>query len=223
MLNQESIQFLDDLRANNNREWFTEHKKQYELFKKNYHQLVADFLTKIVPFDATLSQLEVKNCVFRINRDIRFSKDKSPYKAHLGIWMASAAKNAESAGYYLHIERGQCFVGGGMYSPQPEQLNKIRKEINFFYDDFQEIIQNQEFINTYGNLNRNENSTLKTAPKGFEKDHPGIEYLKLKSFTATQKFELEEVLSPDFTDRMIQKMLVLKPFNDFINRALLTE
>ena len=132
MVSESTIQFLKDLKTNNNREWFLDNKKRYEAVKKEYYQLTADFLDSMKPLDPALELLEVKNCVFRINRDIRFSKDKSPYKTHLGIWLSTGAKNVESAGYYLQIDTENPFVGGGMYCPQPEQIQKIRKVINFF-------------------------------------------------------------------------------------------
>ena len=223
MLSKDTLQFLEDLKANNNRDWFLDNKKRYETVKKDYHQLVASLLDAMKPLDPALEMLEVKNCTFRINRDVRFSKDKSPYKTNLGIWLSTGAKNAEASGYYLHIENGSCFVGGGLYCPQPDQLQKIRKEIHFFYDDLQEIINDPSFQSTYQNLNRDENSTLKNPPKGYDKEDPAVEFLKLKSFTATQKFDSKLVTQKDFVDTIVKKMIVLKPFNDFINRALYTE
>ncbi|MBZ4036666.1 DUF2461 domain-containing protein [Flavobacterium sp. 17A] len=223
MLTKESLQFLDDLRKNNNREWFQENKKRYEVFKKDYHQLVSDFLDEMKPLDPSLELLEVKNCTFRINRDIRFSKDKSPYKAHLGVWMSTGAKGANRAGYYVHIEKGASFIAGGFYSPEAEDLKKVRKEIAFFYDDLQEILNDKNFKKEFENLDINENNSLKSMPRGYEKDHPAIEFLKLKSFTATQVYNVSEVLEKDFVKKMSQKLIALKPLNDFINRALETE
>jgi uncharacterized protein (TIGR02453 family) len=117
MLTNDSLQFLDDLKANNNRDWFLDNKKRYEIFKKDYHQLVGAFLNMMKPLDASLELLEIKNCCFRINRDIRFSKDKSPYKDHLGIWMTTGAKGKNRAGYYVHISRSTSFIAGGFYCP----------------------------------------------------------------------------------------------------------
>ena len=191
--------------------------------KKDYHQLVADFLEAMKPLDPSLEMLEVKNCTFRINRDIRFAKDKSPYKSHLGIWMAPTSATGEMAGYYLHIDKEGCFVGGGLYNPMPEQLQKIRKEINFFHDDLQEILNDKSFKSIYHDLNRHEGKMLKNPPRGYEKDHPAIEFLKLKSFETSQKFDFEEILKEDFVTKMSKKLLVLKPLNDFINRALTSE
>ncbi|WP_426483948.1 DUF2461 domain-containing protein [Flavobacterium sp. 2] len=223
MLAKESLQFLDDLKKNNNREWFQENKKRYEVFKKDYHQLVSDFLDAMKPLDPSLELLEVKNCTFRINRDIRFSKDKSPYKAHLGVWMSSGIRGLNRAGYYVHIEKGASFIAGGFYSPESEDLKKVRKEIAFFYDDLQEILNEKDFKKEFGNLDFNENNSLKSMPRGYEKDHPAIEFLKLKSFTATQKYDISEVTQKDFVSKISKKLIALKPLNEFINRALDTE
>jgi len=220
MLTKDTLQFLEDLKANNNREWFLENKKRYEAVKKDYHQLVGSLLDAMKPLDPSLEMLEVKNCVFRINRDVRFSKDKSPYKTNLGIWISPGSKHIEAPGYYLHIENGNCFVGGGLYCPQPDQLQKIRKEIHFFYDDLTEILNDQKFKSTYQNLTRDENSTLKNPPKGYDKEDPAIEFLKLKSFTAIQKIDTKLATQKDFVSVIAEKMIVLKPFNSFIDRAL---
>nr|WP_315222995.1 DUF2461 domain-containing protein [uncultured Flavobacterium sp.] len=223
MLTKESLQFLDDLKKNNNRDWFQDQKKRYEIFKKDYHQLVQDFLDAMKPLDPSLELLEVKNCTFRINRDIRFSKDKSPYKAHLGVWLSSGAKGQNRSGYYVHIEKGASFIAGGFYSPEAEELKKVRKEIAFFYDDLEAILNDKNFKKEFGSLDVNESNALKNPPRGYEKDHPAIEFLKLKSFTAAQKFDISEVTQKDFVTKMSQKLIALKPLNEFINRALETE
>jgi len=223
MLTKESLQFLDDLKKNNNRDWFQDNKKRYEIFKKDYHQLVSDFLDVMKPLDPSLELLEVKNCTFRINRDIRFSKDKSPYKAHLGVWMSTGAKGANRAGYYVHIEKGASFIAGGFYSPEAEDLKKVRKEIAFFHDDLEAILADKNFKKEFGSLDVNETNSLKSMPRGYEKDHPAIAFLKLKSFTATQKYDIAEVTQKDFVAKMSKKLIALKPLNEFINRALETE
>lgn len=223
MLTKDTLQFLEDLKANNNRDWFLENKKRYELVKKDYHQLVASFLDALKPLDSSLEMLEVKNCTFRINRDVRFAKDKTPYKTNLGVWISAGAKNAEASGYYLHIENGKSFVGGGLYCPQPDQLQKIRKEIHFFYDDLTAILTDKEFQSNYQTLNRDEKSTLKNPPKGYDKEDPAVEFLKLKSFTATQQFDIKLVTQKDFVSKMVEKMIALKPLNNFIDRALYSE
>jgi uncharacterized protein (TIGR02453 family) len=223
MLSKETLQFLEDLKANNNRDWFLDNKKRYEIFKKDYHKLVSDFLDAMKPLDASLEMLEIKNCTFRINRDIRFSKDKSPYKAHLGVWLSAGAKGQNRSGYYVHIEKGSSFIAGGFYSPEAEDLKKVRKEIAFFYDDLDAILNDKNFKKEFKNLDVNESNALKNPPRGYEKEHPAIEFLKLKSFTASQKFDIAEVTKKDFVAVMSQKLIALKPFNEFINRALTSD
>ena len=223
MLSIESFQFLEDLKSNNNRDWFQNNKKRYEIFKKEYHQLIQDFLELMKPNDATLSLLEVKNCAFRINRDIRFSKDKSPYKTHLGVWMNTNYGNSNGPGYYVHIEKGKSFIAGGLYSPESDELKKIRKEIAFFYDDLEAIVNEKSFKSVFGNLEHNESNSLKNAPKGYEKDHPAIEFLKLKSFVAVYKFDDSKLQNKDFIEDASKKLLVLKPFLTFLNRGLETD
>lgn len=221
MLSKESLQFIDDLTLNNNRDWFLDHNKRYETFKADYQNLVAEFLEAMKPLDPSLELLEVKNCTFRINRDIRFSKDKTPYKNHLGVWMSSGVKGANRAGYYIHIGKTESFLAAGCYSPEADDLKKIRKEIAFFYEDLEEIVHEKSFKTIFGSLDTT--NSLKNAPKDYEKDHPAIEFLKLKSFVATQKFDYKEATKPNFVKDTVAKLIVLKPLNDFINRALTTE
>ena len=220
MLSKDSLQFLEDLKANNNRDWFLDQKKRYEIFKKDYHQLVTDFLDILKPLDPALELLEVKNCTFRINRDVRFSKDKSPYKSYLGVWISSATKGQSRSGYYIHIEKGGCFIAGGLYGPQAEDLKKVRKEIAYFHNDLEAILNEENFKKEFGDFDRNEKSTLKNAPRGYDIDHPAIELLKLKSFETSVKFDISEILKKDFVSKMSKKLILLKPLNEFINRAL---
>lgn len=223
MLSKDTLQFLADLKANNNRDWFMDNKKRYEAFKKDYHQLVADFLDAMKPLDSSLEMLEIKNCTFRINRDIRFSKDKSPYKSHLGVWLSSGAKGQNRSGYYVHIENGSSFIAGGLYCPESEDLKKVRKEIAYFYEDLEEILKEKNFKKEFKNLDSTVTNKLKNPPRGYEKEHPAIELLKLKSFESTHQFDIEETTKKDFVTTMSKKLITLKPLNDFINRALTSE
>ena len=223
MLSKDTLQFLDDLKANNNRDWFLENKKRYEAFKKDYQQLVADLLDAMKPMDPSLEMLEVKNCTFRINRDIRFSKDKSPYKSHIGVWLSSGAKGMNRSGYYIHLEKGASFIAGGLYCPEAEDLKKMRKEIAYFHDDLEAILDDPNFKKEFKDFDRNEKNTLKNPPRGYEKEHPAIEFLKLKSFESSQRIDLSEVAKKDFVATMSKKLITLKPLNDFINRALTSE
>lgn len=223
MLSKDSLQFLEDLQANNNRDWFLENKKKYEVFKKDYHQLVSDFLDVMKPLDPTLELLETKNCTFRINRDIRFSKDKSPYKSYLGVWLSSGTKGQSRSGYYVHIEKGASFIAGGLYAPMPDDLKKVRKEIAYFHDDLDVILNEKKFKKEFGDFDRNEKSVLKNPPRGYDKEHPALELLKLKSFETSVKFDISEILQKDFVLKTSKKLILLKPLNEFINRALAAE
>lgn len=223
MLSKDTLQFLEDLKANNNRDWFLDNKKRYEAFKKDLHQLIADLLDAMKPLDCSLEMLEVKNCTFRINRDIRFSKDKSPYKSHIGIWISSGAKGMNRSGYYLQIEKGASFIAGGLYCPEAEDLKKMRKEIAYFHDDLEVILNEKEFKKEFVDFDRNEKNTLKNPPRGYEKDHPAIQLLKLKSFESTQRIDISEVTKKGFVVTMSKKLIALKPLNDFINRALTSD
>ena len=223
MITKEALQFLEDLIANNNTEWMHANKKRYDNYKKDYHNFISYILAEMKPLDKALEPLEVKNCTFRINRDIRFSKDKSPYKTNMGVWFTQNKFRKNSPGYYIHFEKGNSFIAGGVWCPEPNELKQIRKEISFFYEDLEAIMNDNKFISEFGSLSRDESNTLKKAPKDFEPNHPAIEYLKLKSFTASTKIDDKLFLDKDFSKIVAQKLIALKPMNDFLFRALETE
>lgn len=223
MISKDTLLFLDDLKENNYRDWFQANQKRYDAYKKEYKSIVEAFIAEMSKTDESLSPLEFKDCSFRINRDIRFSKDKAPYKTNMGIWMSAGTKNTNLAGYYVHIEKGASFIAGGIHWPDAADLKKVRSEIAGFYEDLEEIVEDTEFKNVYGKLDSDENNTLKTAPKDYPKDHPAIEFLKLKSFTATAKLSDKEIESKDFVKNTSKKLLVLQPFVEFLNRGLTTE
>lgn len=222
MMEAKTLHFLEDLKENNNKEWFHENKKKYEIFKKEYHGLIAALLKEMKALDHLLEPLEVKHCTFRINRDIRFSKNKAPYKTNMSIWLSTDRTRKNASGYYVHFEKGESFVAGGIYCPESEDLKKIRKEIAFFQEDLEEILANPTFKKTYNALDRDEKNVLKKAPKDYEPTHPAIEFLKLKSFTATEKIDDTLFFDVDFGKKIAQKLIVLKPLNVFLNRALET-
>lgn len=223
MVSPKILQFLKDIKENNNREWFHDNKAYYEEYKKEYSKLIQEFLDEMIPLDNSLRHLEVKNCSFRIARDIRFSKDKTPYKTHAGIWLSGGTKNTNLPGYYIHIEEGKSFIGGGVWWPDNADLKKIRKEIAFFTEDLESVLSDKNFKKEFGDFERNESNSLKTSPKDYEKDHPAIAYLKLKSFTAGQNLDDKILLDKDFVKKISQKLIALKPLNEFLTRALTTE
>jgi uncharacterized protein (TIGR02453 family) len=223
MITKEALKFLNDLIANNNTEWMHDNKKRYENYKKDYHNFIGSILTEMKKLDKSLEPLEVKNCTFRINRDIRFSKDKSPYKTNMGVWMSQDRTQKNAPGYYIHYEPGNCFVAVGVWCPETNELKKIRKEIEFFYDDLEGIVSNKNFKKEFGQLDRSENNVLKKAPKDFEANHPAIEFLKLKSFTTSVKINESVFTEADFSKKIAAKLILLKPLNDFLKRGLETE
>ena len=223
MISAEALQFIDDLKANNNTEWMHANKKRYENYKKNYHAIIGSLLQEMKPLDKNLELLEVKNCTFRINRDIRFAKDKSPYKTNMAFWLSTNRSIKNSPGYYIHYEKDNSFIAGGIYCPEVNDLKKIRKEIAFFHDDLQKIVDNKSFKSEFEALSRDEKDVLKNAPKGFDPNHEAIEFLKLKSFTAMQKIDDKIFTNKDFGKKIASKLVALKPLNDFLNRALETE
>lgn len=223
MITQEALDFIEDLIANNNTEWMHANKKRYESFKKDYHAMIASLLLEMKPLDKNLELLEIKNCTFRINRDIRFSKDKSPYKTNIGMWLSTNRNRKNSPGYYIHYEKGTSFIAGGVWCPEVEDLKKIRKEIEFFHEDLEAIVSDKNFKLGFGDLSRDKNNVLKKAPKGYDPNHEAIEFLKLKSFTASQKIDDKIFTDKDFSKKLALKLIALKPLNEFLNRALDTE
>lgn len=223
MITKEALQFLEDLVANNNTDWMHANKKRYEQYKKDYHAFIAGLLAEMKTLDPKLDDLEVKNCTFRINRDIRFSKDKSPYRTNMGVWFTQNKFRKNSPGYYVHFEKGNCFIAGGVWCPEPSELKQIRREIAFFHDDLEKIVADASFKKEYGDLSREAENVLKKAPKDFDPNHPAIEFLKLKSFTASQPIDEKLFTDKNFNKTVAQKLIALKPLNDFLYRALETE
>ena len=221
MLQPATLQFFRELRENNNKAWFDLNRPRYEEVKKDYHRLTASLLQRMQAVEPALAHLQVKDCIFRINRDIRFSKNKDPYKTHLSIIMTPYGKRMDYAGYYLHIDEAEgSFAGGGLYMPMPEALKKVRKEISNFFDDFMEIIQYPSFKDTYQKLDREDSLVLTRPPKGYSDDNPAITYLKFKSFTATQAISGNQLTNPNTIDKVVATLTDLKPFIGFLNRAL---
>lgn len=212
--------YLNDLKHNNNREWFSDNRKQYEAVKLNVLSFTEAILKNLAETDSSLLNIDPKSCLFRINRDTRFSNNKDPYKTNMGIWINSGGKHSAKAGYYIHLEPSASFIGGGKYQPEAEELKKIRSEIDYNYKAFFEIIQSEKFINTFVGINNSPKIKLSRPPKGYEADNPAIEYLKLKSFTATKDLPNSFVLADDFINNALDIFTILRPLNEFINTAI---
>ncbi|HEX4957777.1 MAG TPA: DUF2461 domain-containing protein [Lacibacter sp.] len=222
MLQSATLQFLKDLKKNNNKPWFDANRKRYEAAKADVAAFVQSIIEAHAKKDPSIAHLQAKDCMFRINRDVRFSKDKSPYKTNIGAFINPGGKKATTPGYYLHIEPGQCFAGGGMYMPMPDELKKVRQEIDYNFTDFKKIIQSKKFKTVYGDLDRSTEYMLSRVPKGYEPDHAAAEYLKLKSFVAVIKIKDGEVTSPAYKKQILTAFEVLQPLNEFLNEAVST-
>jgi uncharacterized protein (TIGR02453 family) len=220
MLQKETIQFLKNLKKNNNKPWFDEHRKQYETAKKDFEQLTAEVIKATAAFDTTIQHLQPKDCLFRINRDIRFAKDKTPYKTAFGMSLSKDGKKGVTAGYYLHCEPGAAFVGGGMWMPQPVELKKVRQEIDYNWEEFSGIVTDKKFTTAYNDLVKTEEYTLSRPPKDYEGDNPAIAYLKLKSFVAMKPLSDDELMADGLVKKIADTFNALKPMLDFLNRAI---
>jgi len=220
MLQKNTLHFLQALKLRNTKEWFDANRKNYEKAKADYLQFVTQVLQQLQQIDETLIGIEPKQCVFRINRDVRFSKDKSPYKTNMGASFSAGGKKAMVAGYYFHCEPGQSFVGGGLWMPMAPDLNKVRQEIDYCYDEFKAIIQTKSFTKNFGGLDESAEYKLSRPPKGYDNDNPAIEWLKLKSFTAITTITDDELTDKQLIKKVITRFEALMPLVKFLNRAL---
>ena len=216
MLQKSTIQFLRDLKNNNNREWFQDNKKHYQAALADFTNFVEQLLAGISKFDSSMKMVKAKECIFRINRDVRFSADKSPYKTNFGANMAPGGRKDMISGYYIHVEDPKSFYGGGCYMPPADVLDKIRKEIAWNYKDFKKIIENKKFIEEFKNL---DGDKLKKAPKGFDPDDPAIEILKHKSFIAMKEVSAAGLTKNTANEQVLVAFKALKPLNDFMRHA----
>jgi uncharacterized protein (TIGR02453 family) len=220
MLAVATIKFLKDLKKNNNKPWFEANRKKYEDAKEDFAQFIERIIEKHARKDKTLKELKAKDCMFRINRDVRFSKDKSPYKTNFGASINRGGKKSVFAGYYFHCEPGEHFVGGGLWMPMPPELKKLRQEIDYNLEDFKKIVESKKFRSVYGELYAGEDVRLTKVPQGFEKDSPAAAYLKLKSYLAMKKLSDSEMTSKTLEKQALEAFDILQPLVEFINKGL---
>ncbi|NBC82004.1 MAG: TIGR02453 family protein [Bacteroidetes bacterium] len=217
MFTKETFQFLTALKENNYKEWFHANKKRYEAIKKEMAAITNDLIAGIASFDASVKDNTAKDCTFRINRDIRFSTDKSPYKTNLGAFIVEGGKKSGLAGYYLHVEPGNCFIGGGLHMPPSPTLKAVRSEIYNYTDEFLKIINDPNFKKYFGEIYGEQ---LKTAPKGFDKDFEHIDLLRYKSYTVALTTTSEELMKPDGFEKTLDIFEAMHPFIAYLNRGI---
>jgi uncharacterized protein (TIGR02453 family) len=211
------LNFLKELRNNNSKEWMDKNKPTYLQVKKEFEAIVRVLIDQISLFDTTVAGVQPKNCIFRLNRDIRFSNDKRPYKENMGAFISGNGKKAADGGYYIHIQPGQSMLAGGSYMPPADVLKKIRQEIDYNPDPLIDFMRGSEFKKYFGKL---EGERLKTAPKGYSTDHPNIDLLNLKSLIVFHSLTDDQIISDGFAAQAIKIFAAMKPLNDYLKVAI---
>ena len=219
MLSNSIPTFLKALSKNNNKAWFDANRQAYEKAKSDFREFISGIILGIGKFDNTIAALDAKNCMFRINRDVRFSKDKRPYKTNMAGYFNKDGKKGAGAGYYLHIEPGASFIAGGIWMPEPGTLAGIRQEIDYNLKDINRILGTPGF-KKYFPQGLDTSNMLQRPPKGYDTDNPAIELIKLKSFIVSKPFTDKEMASESFEKEILTAFRTMKPLVDFINRAL---
>jgi uncharacterized protein (TIGR02453 family) len=210
-----TFNFLQLIQKNNNRAWFLENKALYDSIIKENKHFFEQIFTDFQQYDH-LTNFHV----FRIYKDVRFSKDKTPYKTNFGASFVRS-KPMLRGGYYVHLEPGNSFVGGGFWNPEPIDLFRIRKEFEYDDSEIRKITSDKDFIKFFGELQGED--AVKTAPKGFDKNHPAIDLIKKKQFVVMRKFSDEAVFSADFQKEIIATFLAMRPFLDYMTTVLTTD
>ncbi len=212
------LDFLSKLKENNNREWFQANKNFYEEAKSEVETFVDDLIPRMAVFEPSLKYVTAKECMFRIFRDVRFSKDKVPYKTNMGAWITKGGRKSPGPGYYLHIQPGESMLAGGVYMPEPDKLKKIRQEVYYNAEEFKSILNEktaQKYFNGLSDWDKQ-----KLAPRDFPKDFPDIDLLKYRHYTITHMLDDKQVVKLDFSKIVIKVFGLMKPLNDFLERAL---
>ena len=219
MLAKETFTFLTELKNNNERPWFEDNREWYDRTKLDFENLVQGLINGIAHFDKDISELSTKKCTFRQYRDVRFSKDKRPYKINMGAYFNKGGKKINTAGYYLHLEPGKSMIAGGLWMPEAVPLSKVRQEIDYNFEEWKKVISQQNFKKYFpGGLNIDD--SLKRAPKGYDELNPALAHLKLKSFIVKHALDDSELMGSTSRKNLLQIFKTLKPFIDFINRAI---
>jgi uncharacterized protein (TIGR02453 family) len=217
-ISKDVFTFLNKIKSNNNRDWFNANKKEYVSVHENLISFVDGVILEMNKAD-NIETPTGKKSLYRIYRDTRFSKDKTPYKTHFGAVM-SRATNQLRGGYYMHFEVGHSFVGGGFWQPNSDDLKRIRKAIASDPDELRAIITSKAFKNTFGELKGDQ---VKTAPQGYKKDDPAIDLLRYKQFLISKEFTDAEVLSPDYGKKVVETFKAMRPFFDYMSYILTTD
>jgi uncharacterized protein (TIGR02453 family) len=219
MLITSILDFLTELKENNSREWFLDNKSRYDFLRLGFESYSDQLIASIAEFDKDIKNLVAKDCIFRIHRDIRFSNDKTPYKTHFGVFIASdGGRKSQRGGYYLHIDPAESFVGCGVWCPQPDLLKALRQSVFDNYDEFVDIRKESNFAKYFSSFF--EEGKLKTIPRGFPKDFPEPDLLKLKHYLVSYKLN-EDILKSEESNHLISEVFkAAHSFNSFLNHTV---
>jgi len=216
-IKKETLQFLKDLKKNNNREWFNKNKEKYLAANKNFLRFVQEVIDEAAKFDESLDGLNAKDTVFRIYRDIRFSKDKTAYKTGFGATLMGKTSMCGNAGYYLHLEPGNAFLAGGIHMPEPKEMKAIREAIRNNGKEFLKIINDKAFKENF----TLEGEKAEQVPRGFDKEDTMAEYLKYKELMAWHPVSEKQILLDDFGAHCVRVFKAMMPFNQFLLEPLM--
>ncbi|NTW55998.1 MAG: DUF2461 domain-containing protein [Chlorobiaceae bacterium] len=221
MITESTLSFLAGLKSSNDRNWFEQHRKEYQTAYADFFDMAAHLIASVSSFDHSIamSGLDPKSCIMRINRDIRFSKDKSPYKTNFFVFINREGKKSPYGGYYFSLEPGASFGGAGIYMPEPPALDRVRREIDLHFGEWQSIVSEKKFVSHFPD-GVQPSGKLSRPPKGFDASRPALEYLKYKGYFTQRFFSDGEVVSSGFLDGLVDVFKASRPLVDFINRAL---
>ena len=229
MNTQRILTYLRDIRQHNNREWFHAHKDEYDEVRRDFNQFVADAIVALSTIDPEVAHLEVKDCVYRFNRDTRFSPDKSPYKTHLGAYICAKGKKALRGGYYLHVESDNCLIAVGSYWLPTNILTACRNEIMGNIDEWLAAVENKQFTKLFGRAGSGEweksdkgfgLENLKTCPAGFPRDYKHLQYLRMKDYCCWHRVDEDFFAKPNAMKQILSICQTAKPMMDFINNVI---
>jgi uncharacterized protein (TIGR02453 family) len=219
MLQASTLTFLKNLKKNNNRPWFEKNKSVYLTAKEDIEHFTERLIEGFGKTDVDIAPLQIKDCTFRIYRDVRFSKDKRPYKANMGAYLNKGGKKMPTAGYYFHCEPGGNFIAGGMWMPMAPELSKVRQEIDYNFAEWTKILGNRAFKKMFsGGLDQAD--ILSRPPKGYEAENPAIDYLKLKSFVVRHPLTDQQMVSRTLLKEVITAFDVIHDYVHFLNRSI---
>ena len=211
------LPFLRELEKNNNRDWFNANKSKYLEAKSEFDEFIDSLIAELQLIDPRVAGATAKNTVFRIYKDTRFSKDKTPYKTNMGAYIIGGGRKAQLPGYYIHLQPGESFLAGGMYAPDTDSLKAIRREIVNFPEDIVEILERKDFRENYTLYDKDR---LKRPPQGYSADTEQIELIKNRHFIAIKSIPEDWVGSDDLKDKIITACRGLLPLNNFLHRAI---